>query len=359
MLPSDEGPCGFYRVIQPLELLELHGKIQLERYALPDGRPAITTDLMRECDVTILQRVGAQPPVSNPTPNQEHALYFARDVWKYGHKIVYEIDDDLENVVTNDPDFQDTAAHRARAHATRELMRSCRIVTTTTYEAAKRLESIHKTRRVVPNGLDLELWRPPGYTPRCDETEAQTGGEVRIAYAASKYHVDDVRLLINPFKAMAAAHPNVRFVFAGGRYPVLLDALGDRAEHVGEVGMGSWPEFARSLRADIWVAPLVDSRFARSKSNLKWLEATAVGAAVVASDVVTYNRGPVGEPWFVPPMGLARSSMEWMIALEHLIVSAQLRRDLVRRSFGLLGQHYTAQHTADAWMRVIEEVCAA
>lgn len=360
-LPSDDGPCGFYRIHQPLGLLARQGKIELGTRKLDDGRYAVSAPWLEQADVTILQRLGgpvAPADTGNPTDAEAYGLAFLHDVETNARRVVYEIDDDLENVTGNSPDYTDGPAHRAQAFATRKLMAACRLVTTTTREAADRLAGVNQERRVIPNGVDLELWRPPGYTPRCDQSDAQRGDEIRIVYAASRNHRTDALMLLNPFRYIAANYANVRFVLAGARYDALMDALGNRIEYAGSVSrMADWPEFARSLRGDIWVAPLENSRFARSKSPLKWIEATAVGAAVVASDVVAYSAGPDGQPWQGrPPLGLARSTVEWGIALAHMVESAELRRQMVALSMEVVAANYTAQHSADAWLRVLEEV---
>lgn len=344
LLPSDDGPCGFYRVLQPMMLLEKQGKIDLYLRRLENGY-AFAPTWFDEADVVVVQRLQG----AIPTPDQySHALAFEDAVKAAGKRVVYEIDDDLARTSSG-------PTRSARVNATSRLVASCGWFTTTTHYAAKHLGGGHPAPRVIPNGLDVEMWRPPGYIPRSNRQTSR----VRIVYAASRMHAADVQHLINPFRWIANRFPLVRFVLAGERYPELLRALGGRMEYAGQVSMKEWPAFARSLDGDIWVAPLQDSRFARSKSNLKWLEATAVGAAVVASPTEPYRVGPDGEPWKERPMFHARTGVEWTLALEHLVEHPEKRRALVERSIAVVHKHYTAQHTADAWMKVIQEVTDA
>lgn len=344
--PSDRSACGFYRVLQPLRLLHAQGKINLVMHEQPDGTFAIGPG---KFDVLILQKVGGALE-----PGDKDAADLLADLKRpdIGRKVVYEIDDDLFRVTKENPVIH-PSKFPGFIERTKQLMRACRLVTTTTAYAAANLRRIHPEVRVVPNGIDLGVWRD-GYE------EPDNGDQVRIVWAASPNHVEDARLLIGPFRQIAREFPRVKLITAGGFFPSLVDC-GARVEHAGELldvpdKMANWPRFARSLRADIWLAPLVDSRFARSKSPLKAIEGTAAGAAVIASDVEPYRVGPDGSPWVVPPWGLVRNTREWVIALRNLILHARFRRELAAQALDVVRKHYTAQASADRWLAVIHEV---
>ena len=84
--------------------------------------------------------------------------------------------------------------------------------------------------------------------------------------------------------------------------------LGDMADkvivHGGESTL-EFPAVDTSIKPDIYLAPLKESNFNRAKSNLKLLEATAVGAAFLGSD---FEGSPYAEahplskvkPWTTP-----------------------------------------------------------
>lgn len=342
-LPSDTGACGFYRVMQPLRLLSQQGRIQLNVSQREDGRFQIGPGM--DSDVLILQKPGG-----GSSAQDEERVGFLAEVSRL-KCVVYEVDDDLENVPKENP-VRPPKSMPGYIERTRKLISACRVVTCTTHTLAARLARHNPNTRVIPNGIDLDRWRASvGPKP--------AGERVRIVWAASQNHYEDARLLIHPFREIARRFDHVDFVLAGGRFPELERAIGQRLIYAGASSfsnLSAWPDFARSLDADIWVAPLLNSVFARSKSNLKFLEGTAVGAAVVASDVEPYSRGPGGEPWNSPPMFLVRNKEEWTAALSTLVQFPRTRADVAREALAVVEAHYTAQHTADAWLRVLEEV---
>lgn len=339
VLPSDRSACGFYRVLQPLRRLHEQGRIQLLLHEYEDGRFGMHPGM--KFDVWVVQKPGGAL-----YPGDEMEEAFLADVKRNGPRVVYEVDDDLERVPKENP-VKKPWSFPGYIARTRELMRACRLVTTTTPYAAENLRAIHPEVRVVPNGVNAAIWEVP--PPR------EEGGELRIVWAASPMHVEDARLLIGPFRVLFRKYGHIKLVLAGGRFPQLESALpANRVEYAGAVAdINAWPGFARSLRPDIWLAPLVDSKFARSKSNLKWLEGTALMAPVVASDVEPYRADPDGE---MLPCARVRNTREWVMALSVLIESREHRAALAEQAWRVAQQHYTAQHSADAWMRVIEEV---
>lgn len=360
VLPSDRSACGFYRVLQPLRLLHEQGKIQLLLHEYDDGRFGIHPGM--KFDVWVVQKPGGAL-----YPGDEMEEAFLGDVKRNGPRVVYEVDDDLERVPKENP-VQKPSSFPGYIARTRELIRACRLVTTTTPYAAENLRRVHPEVRVVPNGVDWKLWARRHGDRLCDGPQCLTCGgvaplaprrpgvdDLRLVWAASPNHVEDARLLIGPFRELFRKYGHIKLVLAGGRFPQLEAALpASRVEYAGAVAdINDWPGFARLLRPDIWLAPLVDSKFARSKSNLKWLEGTALMVPVVASDVEPYRADPDGE---MLPCARVRTTREWVQALSLLIESAEHRAFLAAEAFHVAGQHYTAQHSADAWMRVIDEV---
>ena len=82
------------------------------------------------------------------------------------------------------------------------------------------------------------------------------------------------------------------------------------------------------LKSDIVLMPMLDSEFNRCKSDIKFLEATSQGCAVIASPTV-YERTIVdGKTGFI-----YRNLDEFKTKLEILITNAQKRHELVRAAY--------------------------
>ena len=162
---------------------------------------------------------------------------------------------------------------------------------------------------VVPNRLDPRLW-----ATRVEPVER--AGGLRVLYMGSATHADDLALLRGvPEELSERLHRRVDLEIVGVAPP-------------GEAGWVSrldipaparnYPQFVAWLRAHRlrWaaaVAPLVDSDFNATKSDLKLLEYAALGLPTVASGVGPYR----GEDPFAVRVDDTREA--WVGALEGLL----------------------------------------
>jgi hypothetical protein len=54
-----------------------------------------------------------------------------------------------------------------------------------------------------------------------------------------------------------------------------------------------YPEVLKSLNVNAVIAPLLDTNFNRAKSDVKYLEASAIGVPFFGQDIVTYAHAPL------------------------------------------------------------------
>ena len=52
----------------------------------------------------------------------------------------------------------------------------------------------------------------------------------------------------------------------------------------------NYPREMRYRKIDLLIAPLIDNRFNRCKSNIKWLEMAALGIPMIGQNICTYNK---------------------------------------------------------------------
>jgi glycosyltransferase involved in cell wall biosynthesis len=160
--------------------------------------------------------------------------------------------------------------------------------------------------------------------------------------------------------------------FLKGLAPVLV-ALKDRYPDLGLrlIGAGEairpWLPFAEVVawteasearllaECDIGLMPLPDNEFTRGKCGLKLIQCMAAGLPVVGS--------PVGANREIVSNGrdgyLAGSPREWFEALERLIASPRLRRELGQNASLKVRENYSLRQGASAWLRIIDRLeCA-
>ena len=385
ILPSDSSACGWYRLFQPmLELRRLGevelfcdvakldqttGAIRLQPVghlpfdgifaASQAGQFGLSERSIDQADVVVIQKSGGK------TTGHQQELSFLETVQAHRRKMVYEIDDLLEHVTPDNPCYaEETKYHAGYAGRMRELMRACRLVTCTTPRLADEMRRITPDVRVVPNGVDLALWgagevrtaQPPEAqmeTSSAADPVPPPDANVRIGWLCSRNHVADSDILIKPFKIIAKRHPHVTVVMAGAFYPKLKEALGDRLEFHNGVPLTRYPEFARRLRLDIGVAPLVGTRFDAGKSPLKLLEYSALGIPGLASYV-----GPYKDVDCLGSQSGLTSAQRWVDALDHLIRHPSAREAVAATQRRVMSERFTLQHSSDAWLDVLREVCA-
>jgi glycosyltransferase involved in cell wall biosynthesis len=133
---------------------------------------------------------------------------------------------------------------------------------------------------VVENALDDETLAIAGRL-RCDPRPPRTG--VTIIYGSgTRTHDADFAVAAPGLLAAMHARPCLRLRIAGDvKLPKSFDALGDRVERLPKTHFAAYME--RLADSDISIAPLESTIFNDCKSNIKFLEAAALGVVSICS----------------------------------------------------------------------------
>ncbi len=185
------------------------------------------------------------------------------------------------------------------------------------------------------------------------QRENEPDARVAIGFAGTATHQDDMKIIARALHRIndRFGAPNVRFVFWGSVPPGF-----EGQDNVSIVQKGAaYPDYLKELarlNIDIGIAPLEESLFNLGKSDLKWLEYTAVGAACVLSDAPAYAEAKA--------LGLAEvvdnDSESWENALSRLIEDKAHRQRLRDRSFDYLQQHGLLEKKLGIWVEALKSV---
>jgi glycosyltransferase involved in cell wall biosynthesis len=227
----------------------------------------------------------------------------------YGKLTVYDLDDDLWSIGPENSanDFwQDENQRRAV-----RVMRECQRCTTTGKDLQRVMHTFHDDVRIVPNAV-ADDWQHTG-----DKHEGLV-----IGWAGSNTHRADLL--------------SVRDVLFD-----VLDSRDVRMEVCGCDGLDDHPKVTRLTpepietyqrlvsRFDIGIAPLIDNRFNRCKSDLKAIEYAGLGIPTVASKVgpyaASFKHGDAGY--------LAANDKDWRKYLLRLIDDAAERKAIGERAY--------------------------
>jgi glycosyltransferase involved in cell wall biosynthesis len=229
-----------------------------------------------------------------------------------GVTVLYEIDDDLWAVAA-EPGHEFARLfppQRLRAHEA--AIRACDGLICSTPALSERLADLHDRRQVCENGIDLARYPYP--LPERDS--------VTIGWAGGTGHERALRPWLPAVVAVLEAHPQARFRTVGQPFGrELAERFGaERASAVPFAALDTYP--AAMAAFDVALAPAAASAFFTAKSDLRFLEAAALGLPVVADPVVypTLVHGVTGLH--------AASPEEAREHLETLVGDPELRRRL-------------------------------
>lgn len=163
-------------------------------------------------------------------------------------------------------------------------------------------------------------------------------------------HEEDFMMVLPAVVAYLRRNPTVSFeVFGTIKLPPVLEEFGTRISCVPKIE--NYDEFLHRFAEyqwDIGICPLASIPFNLLKANTKWVEYTAVGAAVIAS------RGTVYDSCCEDGCGiLADSEGEWLAALELLTNQPKVRAEMVSRAQSRLEREYTPEHLRQQVMQMI------
>lgn len=150
-----------------------------------------------------------------------------------------------------------------------------------------------------------------------------TTDPVKIGYfSGSITHNENFQLIQSAIVELLTNYPQVELHLVG--YLDLPKQLAPYRSQIKTHKFVPWQELPELIRhVDINLAPLVDSIFNRSKSEIKWLEAALVKVPTIAS-----NLGAFAEMIQDEKTGLLASTEEWYEKMEKLVISAERRKEI-------------------------------
>lgn len=139
-----------------------------------------------------------------------------------------------------------------------------------------------------------------------------------------------------------------------GMYPPRSLANHPRVRLRAFVPVGEFASRFASWNWDIVLAPLDDSRFNRSKSNIKMLEASAIGAVCLVSPVAPYRNFCALNPdlkWLQ-----CNGKSDWMNKIRELVLDRDLRLEYALKIRQTAEANFEQGLQAKKWMTMFESM---
>lgn len=269
-------------------------------------------------------------------PRKETASIIER-LFALGKPVVYDVDDLLTALPVGSP-FKQQGDESAPFIV--DVARRAARVTVSTKPLQQEMLAYNLNVTILPNLLDQTLW---GGTLPVQQAEKP----IVIGYAGGFTHTDDLQIIEDALLAIAEKFgKRVTFRFMG----CVTDRL--RALPTSEYiepspNYGTYALKLRHAGLDIALAPLVDNRFNRCKSNIKWLEYSACGFAGIYSDLPPYNACISNG---ISGLLVENTTEQWVAALEQLITDTELRHSIAGNARSDVLAHYTLDAGAQQYL---------
>jgi glycosyltransferase involved in cell wall biosynthesis len=266
-----------------------------------------------------------------------------------GTCLIYSIDDnllDLQSIPVN------------VRMIVRYLCRQADGILVSTEFLKKRLDQLNKKILVVPNAVDERL-----FTGNDERPSPHVPGEDRkiIGYMGTFTHDADLMMVLQALRAvLRQQHSSVELQFVGGfsevDYLKYFDGLPVRVLRVPTPDV-EYPRFVTWMKKNIhWhlgIAPLEAIDFNLTKSDIKFLDYSALGIPGVYSQVPSYeatvNHLRTGY--------LVENTPEaWVDAMEDLLLDDALRGKMATAAQEYVFSNRTLEHCAPNWREAIQSI---
>lgn len=332
---------------------EPHG-CSLIRLLLPLTHPSVANDIILTfdskipdvpVDVVIIERLWVHEF------NYLQLLETLASLKSQGTTIIYETDDDLLEVNTRVGDRPWPSIDQK--NIIRLFARESHGVIVSTENLALSFNTLNQVIKVVPNALDERLFTRQKTLP--------TKEKIKFGYMGTFTHLEDLIYIAPAIKSALRKHiGNVEFEIVGigdentirsifGDLPVTIKRVPEK--EVAYDKFCAW--MSRNIDWDFGIAPLLESNFSKSKSDIKFLDYGLMGIPGIFSEVPAYQNTVEHEKTGL----ICKNTVSaWEEALTRLISSNDLRTTLADGAYTYTMNYRTLTHRAKDFVSAIQAI---
>jgi glycosyltransferase involved in cell wall biosynthesis len=231
-----------------------------------------------------------------------------------------------------------------------QLKLSDAIICSTNYLKGK-LEQLNLGKQifVIPNSIDFDIWDNLQRPFKDHEANPEL---IRIGYTGCSNHSGDLELIIEPMNTLLEEFPNLEFISLP--FPSTDAIQSPRYRRWGQwVGMSKFPQMVADMEFDIGIAPLRDNELNRAKSNLRWLEYSALKIPTIASKIQPFKDSIEHKKTGII---VGNSQREWYEAMKALIVEKGERTAIGERAYAEVKKHHNMDNVSRSYLSVLKEI---
>lgn len=366
MIPTDTSGVNYYRMAAWAKEMRKYRNVevamygfqydtnerhpwQLEILSVPDIRERIEC-LIRACDLAVWQPV-----------HYDHTLDFFNECrTKYGKSTIVETDDNYVDVPPwNEAQRSFRPGARPRAVGL-QCLSMADAVTVTTPHLRDTVLKFNETIHIVENSLDfIGDKKFVGW----DQVTVRKRRGIRIGWIGGRSHYEDLMHVAPALREILETYPEVTLCLVNSALRMSCQEMGIRYPfeglanvHIADRGVpiNRYAAFAASFGFDIGIAPLVDCNFNRSKSNLRWLEYSALKIPTVATDISHFRQSirNAEDGFLIKDNDLD----EWVTRLGLLIRDAKLRERIGQNAYKRVKKDFNVKRNAPKYTRLLKEL---
>lgn len=343
----------WWRTIVPYRYIKTHTDWTVE---LRKG--AIRPDLERQVADVAWDEIGSHFDILH-SGYQDSAIGYAfiqAVKAKFGLIHNMDIDDDLLNIAPYNPVMIHYQENPESFQALQTILRHTDLITCTTAHLRDVLSQSRPTKEkrsitTIPNLIDLDDYpESPALKP--------PKPKLKIGYIGGISHMGDFVYHNSAFWGaltyiLGKYHDRVELDILGFFKESILEEIPNYVRHDGQSDFYEYQKVLKSVASqwDIAVAPLEDSLFNQSKSNIKWMESTMAGAAFIGEDITPYKCVRNGKTGFT-----CSTMKQWIDAFEALITNEEKRRSIVEAAKKQVKTDYSIQAKGQVWVDYFERL---
>lgn len=304
---------------------------QFDMLSMPEIRQQINM-LCERADVVVWQAL-----------DYPHSLEFWEEMRARHQKpFLMEIDDYVADVPIGNEAYEQYRPGSARFNVCMEQMRKSDGLIVSTPYLAEMYKDQNTNIHVVPNSIDFNEW---------DDLERKRGDRIRIGWIGGGTHGPDLEMVAPVIEKILQKYKDVWFYCIHG-VPQIYKNMKKVYWTRKWATINLYPKFMASYKFDIGIAPLIDNNFNRGKSNLRWLEYSALKVPTVASPLPDFTRVIKNKQNGC----IATDEKEWTNHLEELIEDKEYRKSVGENGYKTVKSKFNAATNAKEYLWLLREV---
>lgn len=296
-----------------------------------------------------------------------HPMYYPNSMeffleMKHKHQkpFIVEIDDNYVDVPTWNEAYHSFRNGSSFRQISIDCMRNADALMVTTPHLGDLYTSFNPNVYVIENSLDFKGDRKfIGW----DKVSVRKHKGVRLGWIGGRAHFEDLMMVAPVLRSVLEKNPDVTLCLVNSAIRASCGLLGKAYPFEGlsnvhyadrSVSINRYSKFMASFGFDIGIAPLVDCNFNRSKSNLRWLEYSALGIPTIATGISHFNQSIT--PWKDGILIEENDPVKWESAINLLIQDKNLRLQMGRNAYKRVKKDFNVKNNAPKYLRLLKKL---